>query len=257
MIYGNLSDKEAKNLWSTLQTSLGSKPYPEMLHNKKQILVLSDKQGPFRHSQSTERQGNAAILLLQQGPFTFERKAAQMVLSSALQDSFFDTLRTKQQTGYIAKAWDSEIEKQLLQFFAVQSITHHPQDLLSRFELYLEDIHRNFQERIPADRFETLRTSAIEILAKPPENLTLMTQRYYDLAFTQNGDFAFIDQQIAALKTLSYDQLCKYADESLSRRNLHRLALLMEGILPKENLFRYEEVSQEDLPQAGKFISAR
>ena len=174
-----------------------------------------------------------------------------------LEDSFFDTLRTKQQTGYIAKSWNAEYEKQLLQLFAVQSITHHPHDLLSRFELYLEDIHRNFPERFPQDRFETLRTATIELLSKPPENLTLMTQRYYDLAFTQNGDFAFLDKQIEAVKAFSYEQLTTYADEFLSRRNLRRLAILMEGVLPQENLFRYEEISQEDLPQTGKFISTR
>ncbi len=257
MIYGNLTENDAKSLYSTTQASLASAPYAPDLHHQKQVLVLSENQGPYRISKTTERQGNAIVLMLQEGPFTFERKAAQIILSKGLEDSFFDTLRTKQQTGYIAKSWSAEYEKQLLQLFAVQSITHHPHDLLSRFELYLEDIHRNFPERFPQDRFETLRTATIELLSKPPENLTLMTQRYYELAFTQNGDFAFLDKQIEAVQALSYEQLATYADEFLSRRNLRRLAILMEGVLPHENLFRYEEISQEDLPQTGKFISAR
>ncbi len=257
MVHGNLTETDAKNLYSSIQTSLASAPYAPDLHRQKQVLVLSENQGPYRISKTTERQGNAIVLMLQEGPFTFERKAAQLILSKGLEDSFFDTLRTKQQTGYIAKSWNAEYEKQLLQLFAVQSITHHPHDLLSRFELYLEDIHRNFPERFPQDRFETLRTATIELLSKPPENLTLMTQRYYDLAFTQNSDFAFLDKQIEAVKALSYEQLAAYADEFLSRRNLRRLAILMEGVLPQENLFRYEEISQEDLPQTGKFISAR
>lgn len=257
VIHGNLSQTEAKSLTTSLQNTLSSAPYPESLHHQKKVLVLSDRPGPYRISKTTERQGNAVLLMLQEGPFTFERKAAQLILSQALADSFFDTLRTKQQTGYIAKSWNAEYEKQLLQLFAVQSITHHPHELLSRFELYLEDIHRNFAERVPQDRFDTLRTAAVELLSKPPENIAFMTQRYYDLAFTQNGDFAFLDKQIGALKSFTYDQLTTYADEFLSRRNLKRLAILMEGVLPQENLFRYEEISQEDLPQTGKFISAR
>ncbi|MBS0616125.1 MAG: insulinase family protein [Verrucomicrobia bacterium] len=257
VVHGNLTQPDAKNLQGTLQTSLASSPYPESLHHQKKILVLSNGQGPYRVSKTTPRQGNAVILMLQEGPFSFERKAAQLILSDALEDSFFDTLRTKQQTGYIAKSWNAEYEKQLLQLFAVQSITHHPHDLLSRFELYLEDIHRNFPERVPQDRFETLRTAAIELLSKPPENLSLMTQRYFDLAFNQNGDFAFVDKQIEAVKAFTYDQLAAYADEFLSRKNLKRLAVLMEGVLPQENLFRYEEISQEELTHTGKFISSR
>ncbi|PCI95673.1 hypothetical protein COB11_01415, partial [Candidatus Aerophobetes bacterium] len=68
--------------------------------------------------------GNAALLAIQAGPFSYEKKASQLTLSKALAESFFDTLRSKQQTGYITASWAKEVEKQLLQFFVVQSATY-------------------------------------------------------------------------------------------------------------------------------------
>src|SRR5206468_2506663 len=102
-------------------------------------LLLSEGQGPYMITQTIPMQGNAAVLVIEQGPYSFEKRASQQVLGRVLKEAFFDTLRTKQQTAYIAKAWEKEEEKQLLQFFAVQSSTHKPHELIARFELFLEN----------------------------------------------------------------------------------------------------------------------
>ena len=162
LLYGNISKQEASDLWSNLKAELNSQPYLVQNHSKKKVLLLSEKYGPYKIVQNTDRQGTGVLLLLQEGPFTFERKAIQQILGYALTDAFFDTLRTKQQTAYIAKAWNTEEERQLLQFFAVQSSTHHPVDLLARFELFLESFDKNLTVQIPEGRF---RASA------PPSSL--------------------------------------------------------------------------------------
>lgn len=257
MIYGNISSSGATALWTELKPALAATPYLVQEQVKKSVLMLPEKQGPYVISKRTERQGNGIILMLQEGPFSFERKAAQQTLSKALQDAFFDTLRTKQQTGYIAKAWDAEVEKQLFQLFAVQSITHQPIDLLARFELFLEDFNHNIQDKISTERFETIRSTLIKTLEMPPENLQSMASRLNTLAFRYDGDFQWIDKRIEGVKGLSYDTLLKTSHEFLSRENLKRIAVLMEGILPPDNIFRYETVSQEDVMGLGKYVSAR
>jgi insulysin len=257
LFYGNLSLNSVSSLWSELKPFLAASPYTVDTQTKKSVLVLPDKQGPYLVSQNTERQGNGVILMLQEGPFSFERKAAQQILSKALQDAFFDTLRTKQQTGYLAKAWDAEVEKQLLQLFAVQSITHQPIDLLARFELFLEDFNHNIRDKISMERFENIRSMLIKTLEMPPENLQGMALRLNTLAFRYDGDFQWIDKRIEGVKNMSYDNLVKTAHEFLSRNNLKRIAVLMEGVLPADNVFRYEAVSQEDVVGIGKFVSSR
>lgn len=255
MVYGNLTRGTAASLTNDIKNTLALAPYPKELQLRKQVLVLPEKHGPYMLQFTTERQGNGTLLLLEQGPFSFEKKASQQVLSKALQDAFFDTLRTKQQTAYIARSWDVEVERQLLQFFAVQSNSHHPSELLARFELFLEDFLVNFQERLSPDRFETIREMLIVTLKKTPENLALMNKRFYDLAFTYDGDFAWIDKCINTISQLSYQQLATDANQFLSRKNQKRLAVLMEGVLPAEKDFHYERISQEDVRDLGTFVT--
>jgi insulysin len=256
MLFGNMNQQEAQSLWSHLRTKLDSLDFSVQNHPQRKVLVLSEKYGPYKLVQSTARQGSGVLLLLQEGPFSFERKAIQQILGYALSDAFFDTLRTKQQTAYIAKAWNTEEERQLLQFFAVQSSTHSPIDLLARFELFLESFDKNLSLQIPEGRFESIRATLITLLKMPPENMPGMASQLNELAFEYH-DFKWIDKRIASLKELSYERFCEVAHQLLSRSNPRRLAVLMEGVINPENDFHYELISIDDVRNLGTFTSAR
>lgn len=256
MLYGNITQDQAKDLWTTLRTELNSKPYLVQNQPARKVLVLSDKYGPYKVISSTDRQGSGVLLLLEEGAFSFERRGIQQVLGYALTDAFFDTLRTKQQTAYIAKAWNSEEERQLLQFFAVQSSTHTPTDLLARFELFLENFDKNLTEQIPEGRFESIRATLITLLKMPPENMPGMASQLNELAFEYN-DFKWLEKRISSLKELNYEKFCETSRQLLSRNNPRRLAVLVEGVLTPENDFHYELVSREDVRTLGTFTSAK
>jgi insulysin len=256
MLYGNISKYNAQTLWGNLRTELNSQPFLTQNHLQEKVLVLSEKYGPYKLVQPTERQGSGVLLLLQEGPFSFENKAIQQILGYALSDAFFDTLRTKQQTAYIAKAWNTEEKRQLMQFFAVQSSTHSPTDLLARFELFLESFDKNLNIQIPDGRFESIRATLITLLKMPPENMPGMASQLNELAFEYH-DFKWIEKQIESLKKLSYEQFCDVAHQLLSRNNPRRLAVLMEGIINPENDFHYELISKDDVRNLGTFSSIK
>jgi insulysin len=254
LFYGNLTQGDAEELWTSLKTTLKAAPYPVTEQKKRNILILPERHGPYMVVAPTTMLGNAVILLLEEGGFTFENRAAQQILSKGLKESFFDTLRTKQQTGYIARAWESEEERQLLQFFAVQSSTHCSNELLARFELFIEEYVKNFSTLISKERFENLRKAHIATLQMPPENLTSMALRLNNLAFEYQGNFNWIEKCIESAKTLSYEQFSNLAKQFLSRKNTKRLAVLVEGVLP-QNDFRYEVVNKEDICGLGTYVS--
>ena len=256
MLYGNLSTSQAHSLWQDLRTTLKSKPYPLSEQAKKKVLILSNQYGPYMLSHQTDRQGNGVMLLIEEGDFTFEKRSAQQILGSALDDAFFDTLRTKQQTAYIAKAKAFEKERQLLQYFAVQSSTHYPSELLARFELFLEDFNKNLSQVVPKERFESIRANVITLLQMPPENMTGMLHKLNDLAF-EYADFNWINKRIESSKQLSYERFNGLAHQFLSRDNPRRLAVLMEGVLSPENDFHYELISKEDIHTVGSFVSVK
>ncbi|MBI2810924.1 MAG: insulinase family protein [Candidatus Melainabacteria bacterium] len=256
LLYGNITQQDAQTLWSNLKGQLDSQPYLAQDQHKKKVLILSDKFGPYKLSQTTDRQGSGVLLLLQEGPFSFQNRAIQQVLGFALTDAFFDTLRTKQQTAYIAKAWNTEEQRQLLQFFAVQSSTHSPTDLLARFELFLESFDKNLSVQIPEGRFESIRSTLITLVKMPPENMPGMAAQLDELAFEYH-DFKFLEKRIESLKNLTYGQFCEVSHQLLSRNNPRRLAVLMEGAMNPENDFHYELVTKEDVHSLGTFSSVK
>lgn len=255
-IAGNLTQQSAQALWSEVKELLQSTPYPPKEHLKKQVLSLQRREGPYIIKETTLRQGNGVILLLEQGAFSFEKRAAQEVLGNALQEAFFDTLRTKQQTGYIAQSWAKEEERHLFQFFGVQSSTHATHELLARFELFLEDFLRNFEEALPESRVETIKTALITQLTMPPKNLHESASITHHLGFHYDGDFNWRQKRADAIKELSYDKLRGWAEQCFSRENTKRLAVLVEGTALKDKTFRYKRLSKSELSSQGHYITA-
>ena len=256
LLYGNITKKEAETLWASLKGKLKAESYPLADQHKRQILLLPEGQGPYMVTHSTNMQGHAAVLMIEQGPYSFEKRASQDVLGKVLQNAFFDTLRTKQQTAYIAKAWDKEEERRLVQFFAVQSSTHQPGELIARFELFIENFIKQYTTQIPKERFDNVRDMAIASLEMPPENLLTMGTRLFLLGFDYDADFHLIDKRIAALQKLTYEQTRLDAEEFLSRKNTRRIAVLVEGVAPsKDKDFRYELISKDELQHQGTFVA--
>lgn len=255
MLTGNISENGAKKIWNRFKEHFASLNYPLGEQHTKEILILPQNQGPFMITDYTSMQGHAAILVIEEGAFSFEKSAAQDILGKALKTGFFETLRTKQQTAYMAHAWATEIEHELLQYFAVQSSTHQPQELIARFELFIEDFLKNFDENLPKERFEKMREMSIVTLSTPPTNLEVMTSRLHRLAFTYQGDFNRFDQLISALQALSYKELQLISKEFLSRRNTKRLVVLLEGASPSDKEFRYEQTTCENLKNLGTYVS--
>lgn len=255
LFYGNLTQSKAASLWQGLHARLNTTPYPLAEQPKGQILLLSKQKGPYMLTEQTERQGNGIVLVVEEGAYTFEKRGAQQILGAILKDAFFDTLRTKQQTAYIAQAFAVEKERQLLQYFRVQSNTHQPLELLGRFELFIEDFNKNIAQRVPQERFENVRSNIITLLKKPPENMRGKAMQLHDLAF-EYEDFEWIDRRITSCEALTYERFTELSQEFLSRENSRRIAVLVEGVVPQENDFRYKLISKEQIHSLGSFVSA-
>ena len=255
MLTGNMEEGKVDEISKTFKEKLGYAPYLKGEHSRKTILILPDNQGPYKVHETTEVQGHAALLILQEGTFSFEKNASSQILGTALEEDFFTTLRTKQQTAYIAKCFTSEFEHQLLKFFLVQSTTHQPDELIARFELFIENYVKDFEESFPEGRFENIKKNLVITLGTRSANLKAHGLQLTELAFTYDGQFDRIQKQIEAIKNLDYEQLKKDSISFLSRQNLRRIAIMLEGVSPKNKRFFYEKVSVENMKNLGTYIS--
>ncbi len=247
---GNLTLKDAQGSWIDIQHLLSKGTYPKTDHAQSKVLELPSTEGPFSVLRSTTAQGNGAILSIDAGEFTLEKRAAHEILSSALREAFFNELRTKQKTGYIAKAEPAEIEERLFHLFLVQSNSHNPEDLLYRFELFLEEFIE--AKAISPERFDTLKATAVHSLETRFRNLKDKSALWDLLAFEKRADFQYIEKRIAALTSLTYEEFLTYTKESLQRSNRRRLAVLFEGRLPS---FTYQSIEPPHLLEISRYVA--
>lgn len=250
---GNLTEKDAESAWLDVRHLLGNSPFPKNRHPQTKVLNLSSA-GPFVISRTTDASGNAAFLLLDEGVFSFQRRAAQEILSASLKEAFFDTLRTRQKTGYIVQSDHAEIERRLFQFFFVQSNSHEPDELLHRFELFLETALQDLAESIPPARFDTLKQNLIQqIKTRPDRNLKEKSELLDQLAFQHDEDFTWMQKRIDGFETLTYDQFLQEAKSFLTRKNRKRLAILVEG--RKQSPFAYTPIEAEHFKENSLYLT--
>ncbi len=256
LLTGNLTESQAHQIWEMTQKKLHATPYLEEERVEKQVILMPRDEGPFRLREQSASLGNAALLVIQEGIFSYERGASADVLGSAIKEEFFTTLRTKQQTGYITRAQPFEENSLLFQMFLVQSTTHQPDELIARFELFLEPYVKDFEATLPEGRFEEIRSNLITTLKTPPPNLSGMTSQLDLLAFKHKGNFTHKEKKIEALENLDYETVKKDAALFFSRANRKRLAILIEGTAPEDKRFSYEELNEKELKKRGAYLSA-
>ncbi|MFQ5730188.1 MAG: insulinase family protein, partial [Waddliaceae bacterium] len=197
-------------------------------------------QGPYYLESRTQSQGNAVLLVIENDTFSFRERAAQQVLMQAIKDPFFSTLRTKQQTGYLVHSFSEEVERKLFNLFAVQSNTHDVRDLLSRFETFIESYLQEVgKTELSEEQFNNIKKALVQKLEEPAKNIRAMGKLLNTLAFDYDGDFDWIEKRKEGLQALSYQEFLAITKKFLGKNNKRRLAILLQGEIPKENVFSY------------------
>lgn len=229
LVAGSLDSEKSKQIGTELQEafhpskdSYASSYYPK-------LRSLDKSKAASKILLSTKASGNALLLVLGTPSFSPENRNCQQILSNAMWQSFFLELRTKQQTGYSIKSDSIDLYKHLYSYFALQSSTHSPEELLWRFEQFFESYLRNLPlQEIPQDRFEAMRLAQIHLLKQPPGSFSLYGELLYKLAFDIE-DFDWVPKRLASLETLTYDQFTTFASALLGRQNKQRIAIMIQG----------------------------
>lgn len=250
---GNLTPEDCESIWLDISHIFPQNPFPPHLHLPDSVLYLPQAEGPFMVHENSESHGNVSLLLLDLGPVSLKNKSIHDILSNAISEDFFNTLRTKQQTGYLVKSLPFEKENQLFQIFGVQSITHQPEDLVYRFELFIENYLKQLPFEFSEERFQNIKNQQITRLEKLGKNLYEKAKLWDQIAFEKQEDFNWIPKRIQALKKLPYKEFIQTSQSWLSRQNKKRLAVLLEGKIPENNSFVYESIAPHDLVEKSRY----
>lgn len=241
LLYGNIEQEQAMSIWEKLQSTLDS----QVFHPEHRLIEETSashlQSGPYLMELRSNTPAHAAILGLEIAEFSPKTRAAQQILAQAMNSSFFATLRTKQQTGYLVFSRAEEFDNRLITFFAVQSTSHDPRDLLARFELfienYLEDIGKN---ELTKEQFENIRQALLVDLENSPQNFVDTGHMLKTLAFKYGGDFERMDSRIQGFKDLNYEEFLEITKQFLGKSNKQRLAILIRGATDQD--FHYKSI---------------
>lgn len=252
LILGNANQEFAELVKNKLSSLVSSKK-PSSANTVK-VLSLDEQKGPFIYKKNLSVQGSSLILAIEQDQVSAASRAKTALLMPILSEQFFDTLRTKQHTGYIAKAFETEIAKQQFFLFGVQSNSHGALELLYRFELFLEDFVNNFDFRYSQEQFESIKASLIQEIKARKENLSVMASHDMAIICTRDADFNWEDKVLEALTSTSLEDIKEFAFKTLPRTNHKKVAFLMEGKLPENRKLSYAPGTLESIKLQGQFM---
>jgi insulysin len=230
LFYGNVSQEKGLQMWKKLQTQLASHVYPYEKKFVDRVLDLPNQKGPFQIDLQVQSPANGLILGIEYPFYSYKNHAAQQILAQAMQSAFYAELRTRQQTCYLIYSHPEEFDKHLFSFFAVQTTTHDPKDLLARFETFIQSFLENMEKKeLTKEQFEQIKDSFLSELEHPSENLMDTGLLLKSLAFEHEGDFDSINKSIQGFKELTYEDFLEFAKDFLGKQNKRRLALLIRG----------------------------
>lgn len=245
---------EASGLKDKAVAALNAKPYPTHDQKTRKSLLLPTT-APLAIKQSFAHASNAAQLHIQAPEQTLQSEVLMQLLAKGVRPLFFEELRTNQQTGYANYVSFSKNENVPVLTFTIQSATHSPEELIARYELFLEDYLRKIDTNLSAERFETLRSALVDTYNEPPHNLDEMNGEIRVQAFDYCERFDLRNEKIELAKNLTHAETVAFAKKLFGRKNPRRLAILVEGSSNTPDM-RYQVMkSPRHIQRSGELTS--
>jgi insulysin len=244
-ICGNTSAEKAIKQYSEIKDRLASTKAYQDHDNKSEFTALHTEKDRETKTflLNTITDGNAALLVLDGGPSTEVKKGSHNILGAIMEEAFFDSLRSKQQTGYNVQSATAKIKEELIQYFLVQSPTHLPDDLIERFDLFLKEYTESLEINIPEERFLIVKDSFTSGCEGKIKTLQGYAWACFGGIYTDNSDYKKAQRDYDALVDLDYQTFIKHCKEFLSPDHTKRIEVLVTG---KGDFDKQEEKNEEE-----------
>merc|ERR1712227_1177360 len=166
---------------------------------------------------------------------------------------FFQELRTKQQTGYVASAYVTQVARRSAAMFTGESSWAGPGDLLTRFETFIAGVLEgvNAGKVMPQNKLAVLKKSMLSQFSKPIQNIYGMGSTLEGIIKDHGGDFDVMKKRKKNLETLTRDDTVAAAKKVLSPQNKRRIAVFYT---PKKVALDSPAKSYSLFKGAGNFV---
>jgi len=244
--YGQIGGDHVMLLWNHLKKALrGSAEESEALEGSalnedeefvSKFRVLPTDQGPFTVEVQGDARGNSTELMIDGGHLDCADRIGLEMLYKEVRQNFFNELRTKQQTGYVAQTSVMEAARRTVALFVVVSSWAGPGDLLGRYETFVQNTLQGLRDGtvLAEANFKTIQSSLLAEFSKPIANIAEMASTLKTVVKDYDGDFEAFMKRAQIIKGMTIERITSAAEKMFGPSNKRRLAVLYSprGVSP-------------------------
>lgn len=236
LVAGNIDEKGALGLVSMVQTALPFSPIPASKRSRRHICVLpvatADQRGVvLRHPGPNDDDDNSATNFYFQLPSRAVSDTVPLeVLAEALEQGFYNELRTQQQLGYIVFSGLRAREGLYTLTLTVQSNVLDAASITERVEAYLAQALAELTT-MPADSFEAFKEGIRVRKLEPDQRLTGLATRLWSeivLSDIEKPLFDRYKREVDELDRLNQKQFNAFVESILAPDGSRRRLLVSE-----------------------------
>ena len=234
LVYGNFYQADALKLGQVIENALNidDRQVEDVASRVVELPPITDT---VLYVDKLQHNDSAIVAYFQAAAEDMESQVKTAFLAQLLKSAFFNTLRTEQQTGYIVNCASMPLVRVPGIAFLVQSPSVGVGDIHRRIDDFLGKQYA-VVEQMPESEFESQRQALLLQLEEKPKSLAEQALLYWtDMTLEYTG-FDYREQQVAALKTLTKQDVLAFYHEILLQKNRRELLVVSPGQAGIENL---------------------
>jgi insulysin len=236
LVAGNIDEKDALGLVSMVQRALPFSPIPAPQRSRRRVCVLptasTEQRGVvLRHQEPNDDDDNSATNFYFQLPSRFPKDTVPLeVLAEALEQGFYNELRTQQQLGYIVFSGLRAREGIYTLTLTVQSNVLDASSITDRVEKYLTQALLELTT-MPADSFEAFKEGIRVRKLEPDQRLTGLATRLWSEIVLSDIEPPLFDRykkEVDVLNSLDQARFSSFVESILAPNGSRRRLLVSE-----------------------------
>ena len=215
LVQGNLEEKEAQALVTTIDKALGFQTVAanELPPELTPLPLPNAMPTRLSMTEPNEENGNAASYVVIQSLSNEPRDHVLIeLISSVVSEPFYEELRTRQQLGYIVSSGVKPVGKTKTMGFIVQSSTAKNKKLTEEIFKYMDRIRADLQKVTKGD-FAVYVKSLIDVKTAPEKTLAAETTRNWAEIASGRLEFDRTQREVQALLSLNRDDMLEFWDD--------------------------------------------
>lgn len=224
---GNLKEETAKQVLDIFSTAYPFTPLETSLRSSRQVIAipslpasLSKRGYLLANTEPNENDDNSAVSFYYQLPTRDIKLTSTLeVLSETLEESFYNSLRTQQQLGYIVYSGLRFREGVYTLVFTVQSSKYDSNEITRRILAFIDKALVDIRD-MDDEAFEAFKEGIVTRKLEPDQRLTSQAGRFWSeivLADTaREPNFSRHPQEAAVIDALDIDTFKQFALDVLS-----------------------------------------